>query len=85
MFGLDEVEPFPVPKRPSSTQEIPSTNIPLQIQQKRKSSIIKTLVLYSPMRLFHVREGRPKKLPVDGMDGRRGSAREAGAGVIVSD
>lgn len=32
ILGLEEVEPFPVPKRPSSTQEIPSTNIPLQSQ-----------------------------------------------------
>ena len=30
MLGLDEVEPFPVPKMPSRTQERPSTKIPLQ-------------------------------------------------------
>lgn len=30
IFGLEEVDPFPVPKSPSSTQESPSTNIPLR-------------------------------------------------------
>jgi len=41
IFGLEEVEPFPVPKTPSSTQEIPSTNIPLH--RKHNESILISL------------------------------------------
>lgn len=46
IFGLEEVDPFPVPKTPSSTQEMPSTNIPLMSQ---KRSITDTSVSCWPL------------------------------------
>ncbi len=92
IFGLEEVEPFPVPKRPSSTQEIPSTNIPLQ----RKTNQLKYLpdsklpVWRFVNKLKCQREWRrtavrrTEELPIDGMDGRRRSTRETRAGVVIS-
>lgn len=38
MFGLEEVEPFPVPKSPAMMQQTPSVKIPLKINQKSSNS-----------------------------------------------
>lgn len=34
IFGLEEVEPFPVPKRPAMMQQTPSVKIPLKQANK---------------------------------------------------
>lgn len=34
IFGLEEVEPFPVPKRPAMMQQTPSVKIPLKQTKK---------------------------------------------------
>ncbi len=38
IFGLEEVEPFPVPKRPAMMQQRPSVKIPLKQTHKQKTS-----------------------------------------------
>lgn len=59
IFGLEEVEPFPVPKSPSSTQEIPSTNMPLQTENKQPNySIFQTVNCSCPFlaNSWHIKE-----------------------------
>jgi len=38
MLGLDEVEPLPVPNRPSSTQDTPSMKMPLEGKAQASAS-----------------------------------------------
>lgn len=72
MFGLEEVDPFPVPKRPSSMQESPSTNIPLQRRQT-KPPLRKPDANWLPLHFIKVNYNREysDRGPVNGMDGGR--------------
>jgi len=81
IFGLEEVEPFPVPKTPSSTQEIPSTKIPLGRQQNNILSEGEVLNKQKAPK----GKSRAAALPIDGVDWRWRSAGETRAGVVISD
>lgn len=76
IFGLEEVEPFPVPKRPAMMQQTPSVKIPL-----KKTKSVKHLC----GRILSGNITLPSVSPVDGMDRRGRGSRETSTGIIIAD
>lgn len=75
IFGLEEVEPFPVPKRPAMMQQTPSVKIPLKQANKKPSntcvgSLSGKIILLSSS-------------PVDRMDRRGRGSRQSSTGIII--
>lgn len=78
IFGLEEVEPFPVPKSPAMMQQTPSVKIPLKSTKHHQTPV---------PAVCQVRHRFPSVpvLPVDGVHRRGGGSRQTGAGVIIAD
>lgn len=70
IFGLEEVDPFPVPKRPSSTQERPSTNIPLHSKLSPHLDQHSQTDSHYTLKKSDITENTAiEDLPINGMDG----------------